>query len=382
MMFPRTRTVKVLKCLFGGLLMSKVGAVTVCPSSVRTGKDWAANEPKQGLVYGLHALIAEMACQGVTPATLLKDSGLSLEQLEDPQARITREQRLAIYRSAVELTKRPDVGLVAGRRQRVSDYGIFGYALASCRTMGDALDVNTQFLRQAGPVLEITCRFEGNIRIYRSHDPGSVGELLPFVAEFWRSSIQTLFSRTLEAPFPSARMLFPYKAPPHWRSYARQFRCPVEFDAPVMEWHMDTEFDSVPLPNSNPVTAAECRRICLQILAEEPGSSDLEKSVKRAMVALPGRFAGMDEVARSLHISRSTLHRRLCAENLSFQTMTDDVRKGLAVQYLQTTPLTIEQICERLGFSDAANFRRAFKRWFGMSPQTFRTSNLLPGSHQ
>lgn len=257
----------------------------------------------------------------------------------------------------------------------MSDYGIFGYALASCRTMGDALDMNTRFLPQAGPVLEITCRFEGNMRIYKSHNPRSVGDLLPFVAEFWRSSIQTLFSRTLEAPFPSARMLFPYKAPKHWRSYTRQFRCPVEFDAEVMEWHMDTEFDSAPLPNANPVTAIACRRICEQILANEPYLSELKKSIKNAIVISPGRFADMDEVASSMNISRSTLNRRLESEELSFQEIADDVRRTLAEQYLKTTPLAVEQIAERVGFSDASNFRRAFKRWTGQTPKAFRAAN-------
>ena len=333
------------------------------------------DEPLEGLVYGVHALLAEMASQGVSASLLLKGSGLRLDQLDDPSAMITRQQRLAIFGNAYRLSKRADVGLLAGRRQRVSDYGIFGYALASCKTMGEALDLNTRFLRQAGPVLRISSRFEGDIRIYRSHDPESVGDLLPFVAEFWRSSIQTLFSRTLEAPFPSVRMLFPYPAPSHWRSYVRQFCCPIEFNAEAMEWHMDTRFDSVELPNANAVTAAACQRICERILEDQPRGSKFKREVQRAVVSSPKRFADLGEVAEKLCMSRSTLHRRLKDEGLSFQAITDEVRKSLALRYLHSTPLDMEQIAEQIGFTDVANFRRAFKRWVGATPSEVRSAN-------
>jgi len=340
------------------------------------------DEPIEGLVYGLHALLAEMASQGVSAPLLLKGSALRAEQLDDPQVLITRQQRLVIFGNAYRLSKRADVGLLAGRRQRVSDYGIFGYALASCRTMGDALDLTTRYLRQAGPVLRISSRFEGDIRIYRSHDPESVGHLVPFVAEFWRSSVQTLFSRTLGAPFPSVRMLFPYKAPPHWRSYARQFRCPIEFDAEVMEWHMDTRFDSMELPNANPVTAAACQWICEQIFEDQPRGSELKREIQRALVSSPKRFADLGEVAEKMCMSRSTLHRRLKDEGLSFQGISDEVRKSLALRYLRSTPFDMEQIAEQVGFTDVANFRRAFKRWVGLTPSEVRGANGLALSNQ
>ncbi len=44
-------------------------------------------------------------------------------------------QRLAIYRNAKRLAKRSDIGLLAGARQRISDYGIYGYAMVSSRTL-------------------------------------------------------------------------------------------------------------------------------------------------------------------------------------------------------------------------------------------------------
>jgi hypothetical protein len=91
----------------------------------------------------------------------------------------------------------------------------------------------------------------GTTAILRSHVPDTLGDLLPFAAEFWRSSMTALFSRVLEAPFPSKRMVFPFPAPVHWCSYERMFNCPIDFDADRMEWHFDATVLDLPCPNAD-----------------------------------------------------------------------------------------------------------------------------------
>ena len=83
--------------------------------------------PTQNLV-GLGALAAELAAEGISVRDLFARTGIDAAQLEDVHARISHRQRLAIYRNAKRLAKRSDIGLLAGARQRISDYGIYGYA--------------------------------------------------------------------------------------------------------------------------------------------------------------------------------------------------------------------------------------------------------------
>ena len=173
---------------------------------------------------------------------LFARTGVEAAQMEDPHARISHRQRLAIYRNAKRLAKRSDIGLLAGARQRISDYGIYGYAMVSSRTFGDALLFSLDHVTMAGPaVRQISFRIEGTTAILRSHGLDTLGDLLPFAAEFWRSSMTSLFSRVLEAPFPTKRMIFPFPPPPHWRNYERLFNCAIDFDADRMEWHFDAE---------------------------------------------------------------------------------------------------------------------------------------------
>lgn len=168
------------------------------------------NSATQSLV-GLGALAAELGAQGVSVRDLFARTGVTVTQLEDVHARISHSQRLAIYRNAIRLAKRPDIGLLAGARQRISDYGIFGYAMVSSKTFGDALMFSLDHVTMAGPaVRQISFSIDGTIAILRSHGLDTLGELLPFAGEFWRSSMTSLFSRVLEAPFPSTRMIFPF----------------------------------------------------------------------------------------------------------------------------------------------------------------------------
>jgi AraC-like DNA-binding protein len=56
----------------------------------------------------------------------------------------------------------------------------------------------------------------------------------------------------------------------------------------------------------------------------------------------------------------------------SYQTLIDESRRVRAEEWVRSTHMTIEQVSGRLGFSDVRSFRRAFKRWTGVTPHAFR----------
>jgi AraC-like DNA-binding protein len=63
----------------------------------------------------------------------------------------------------------------------------------------------------------------------------------------------------------------------------------------------------------------------------------------------------------TLAISRLYVRAPRCNGGL-LKSIIDDVRKTLAIEYLERTSLSFKHICERVGFSDASNFRKAFKK--------------------
>jgi AraC-like DNA-binding protein len=84
--------------------------------------------------------------------------------------------------------------------------------------------------------------------------------------------------------------------------------------------------------------------------------------------------ASMTLIAGKLGLSRQTLFRQLKAEGVTFETVLDELRHRMALDYLRTRKVSVNQTAYLTGFSEPAAFRRAFKRWTGTSPKTMRDS--------
>ena len=93
-----------------------------------------------------------------------------------------------------------------------------------------------------------------------------------------------------------------------------------------------------------------------------------------------GTVPTLSQVASRLFVSTRTLRRRLEDAQTSYQEIVGETRRDLAVRYLTQTSLSTEAIAEILGYSDTANFRQAFKRWTGESPQQYRRRARSPES--
>lgn len=327
-------------------------------------------------MMGMASLFDEMAAQGVTRAILLADTGIKPAALNvsDPATRISHQQKLALFSKVLQHSREPGVGLRIGQRQRLADLGVYGYALSSSATLGAAVDFGIRHIKLAGPVLEKTFHLENEVAVFEGRDVIDLGELLPLVSEYWLSSIVTLLARIMERPFQTIRLLLPYPAPKHAALYEEVFQCPVEFDTGVMQWYFDAALLTLPCPNANPITADICAKFCARMLpsldANEP---EIVRSIRLACLNSTGGLPGIEKMAAQLNLSSRTLHRHLADAGTGYQKIVDDVRRRLAEEFLINTGLNIEEIAERTGFSDASNFRKAFRKWTGEAPAEFRS---------
>jgi AraC-like DNA-binding protein len=331
-----------------------------------------ADRASAGGSYGLAALFDELEEQGVAPRDLRAGTGVRASWRHHADAALSHAQRVALFGNAQRLARRPDTALRAGQRQKIGDFGVWGYAMATSPRFGDAFRFGRDHLPLAGPVLRITFERRGDTGVLISNNPQSLGTLLPFVAEFWRSSMTTLLSLVLGSPFPSRAMYFPYECPSHAGAYRKVFRCPIHFGSRVMEWHFDAAVFEVACPNANAMTAGLCREFCERVVASGAGQSPLQREVRAACLDTQGREATAASVAAALGMSLRTFHRRLKDEEVSFQRLLDEVRCSVAVEYLSNTKMPVEEIGHRVGFPDPSNFRKAFRRWTGRSPSSYR----------
>ena len=103
--------------------------------------------------------------------------------------------------------------------------------------------------------------------------------------------------------------------------------------------------------------------------------SQLRTRVKNAISSLlPHGRVVVDDVARSLGMSKRTLARRLSDEVLNFTEVLQQLRRDLAVRYLDDPKLQISKIAWLLGFNEVSAFTHAFKRWTGKTPRQMRTT--------
>ncbi len=136
----------------------------------------------------------------------------------------------------------------------------------------------------------------------------------------------------------------------------------------------DAKLDDVPLIHSNPATAKLTEKLVKDFISRHKEGDNIVQEVRYRLLRIPGQFPNIEMVAQELGMSQRTLRRNLQQQGVSFSDIYDDVRKGLAIEYLQSSNLTAENIAQLLGFAEQSNFRRAFKRWTGKPPSSYRVS--------
>jgi len=94
--------------------------------------------------------------------------------------------------------------------------------------------------------------------------------------------------------------------------------------------------------------------------------------VRAAVTARLERGPGLPAIAKELRLSTRTLKRKLADRGTTFSAIVDDVRRQRALLLLDDRALSIGEIAARLGYTELANFTRAFRRWTGTTPAAHR----------
>jgi AraC-like DNA-binding protein len=129
----------------------------------------------------------------------------------------------------------------------------------------------------------------------------------------------------------------------------------------------------IPLPGRFPEVRQQAGKIVNQQMADSPLHGGLSDNLKMLLATHGDLFnTPIEQVARSLNMSARTLQRRLAENGHGFGEIRDQIRFQLAAQALKPKVLNIEEISEKLGYSDRHSFTRAFKRWSGLTPSAYR----------
>jgi AraC-like DNA-binding protein len=300
-----------------------------------------------------------------------------LEQLDDDE-RIPIETLHELLRGAIVITNDEDLGLKAARELEVGSLGALEYAAASARTSRDALDVIARYMHLVNDALTFTFEQQNNgltmVRLESSLALPRAAEDFE-VAAFYIASRHRFTDEAL--PFH----VYLQNAGSDSPEYARTFlQGVITFNAPFTGFSFETSQLDRELPAQDPKFHVLISRHADQLLASLPKVETFTERVRAQLVAeLRGGDPTAPAIARRLGVSTRTLTRRLEDEGRSFKDLLEELRHGLAIRYTTSTDLLLSEVALLLGFSSAAAFNRAFKRWTGQSPIEYRRLHRKSG---
>lgn len=168
--------------------------------------------------------------------------------------------------------------------------------------------------------------------------------------------------------------------PDYCGDYEVMFSENLRFDRPRTRMIFAADYLDASIKRSNEELQRFLAQAPANILVKYRDPQSLASQIKQDLRQLPAeQWPETQGMAQSLHLSASTLRRRLAEEGQTFQGLKDGVRKELAIGWLAEPDLSFADIALRLGFADTSSFYKAFRKWSGTNPGHYR-SLILSGS--
>ena len=313
-------------------------------------------------------------CSETEYLSFLKRAELMADQ--DPsQGRVTLDQIVCLYQLAAVETGDEMMGLWARPiRPRALQHLLTSVreatsltsALYRFSTFWNLLLDDHQFtLKEEDSVLVLALQPRGEVPVHR------FGHML--ILKLAHGLLSWLAGQ--EAPVKEVG--FAFASPAFEQDYAVIFPASVTFDRPVTSISFD-------LNKLGPVQMRSTAELDL-FLENAPRDWIFTRSrehtqslrVRSYLSQTEWENANLTEAARSMHMTPRTLIRKLEADGTSFQSIKDALRRDIAIRHLAMGQKSVEAIAHEVGFSSAANFHRAFQRWTGNTPSSYRRNRTI-----
>lgn len=322
-------------------------------------------------------ILQYVAAQGIDVNQLYNAARIDPVWLEDPDRQVSGEILKYLWREAIIQTGDRNLGLHIGEAFHLCAIGIVGYVLLNCQTYGQVLEKLSGYTRLFSQGVAIhhrvsdgwvqcDCEIISNVKNYLLDEP--------------RHPIESTFAALISAtqqltgkPLSVDAVWFQHPHPGDDSEHQRIFQTTVKFSQPINRIVFDaTCLDwAVRSANTNLLSVFELHAAAM-LSAQNQGQNYTSKVIEAITQSLQGEMPLIDAIARNLMISVRQLQRELQAENTSYQQLLDQTRQQLAHMHLNNPETSINDVAFLLGFSEPSAFHRAFKRWTGQTPRSYR----------
>jgi AraC-like DNA-binding protein len=311
---------------------------------------------------------------------LLAGTGLGAADFEERERRITVRQALQYISNTLKLADEPDWYMAWAGTLAEHFHGPVSFALMSSPTLGDGLDAFLRHFPARIPYMHMQGRRDGEYFYAELCPLIELGAARALLVETPLIVLQQYLDTLYGVDFAAMRVELDYAAPLYADRYARYFKGPVTFGCARNALVMPLEWRELRNLDYHESTWAHAQRQCEALVSSSDRTtlgevrsllcSAFEISDRRR--ALPT----LEEVAAALHLAPRTLIRRLRRFGTSYQAMMDQFLRARAAELLASDTIKIKEVAAALGFQNPANFGKAFKRWYGVSPGSYRIQRI------
>ncbi|HSP14025.1 MAG TPA: AraC family transcriptional regulator ligand-binding domain-containing protein [Thermoanaerobaculia bacterium] len=320
------------------------------------------------------ALLDFAVSRGAKRSDLLKRARIDAVDLRDADERIPFDRYVALMRAAKTACDDPALALHFGEAIDLEDISIVGMVNGGDSLAAGGFDLMNRYGR-----LDFDLMGDGAPRfvmrdswlIDERPDSNDFPELTECTFARMACTIRRYFG---DRPFLMA-VNVTHAEPAYRAEYDRILQVPVTFGSDQNALVLAAGAWTARAPAARPISdyAASVMTAHADALLEDLAKSDsMRGRVESALLSiLHTGEANVESIARQLGLSRQTLFRKLKAEGVTFEKVLDELRRTIATKYLRGKNATVAEAAYLVGFSDAAAFSRAFKRWTGSSPGSY-----------
>ncbi|MDO6636133.1 AraC family transcriptional regulator ligand-binding domain-containing protein [Pseudoalteromonas carrageenovora] len=316
---------------------------------------------------GIITALVELAQgRGIPLHKLLRGTGIFEQDLYDLSQCFSLSQLLALICQFKTLMKSNDSGFLLGH-QLVNDVSPTMQSVRLSPTLGAALKQLQQIRATLAPLFFTRGHiFQEDFYLYLQPSIGMDESLKSYCFEIYSAAFISLLKR-VSSHYPHCYFDFTCKRPRHIQEYEQHLGLRVRFEQPYTRWHFDKQL----LKCANSESSALRWQQCV-------AQSELHKNVSQSFVEAVCQRIYRDKnnslanSAEYFAMSPATFKRKLKQHGVSYSQLQDEQNKLKALHLLGVRQQGNEQVAMRLAFYDIPNFRRAFKRWTGITPSQLK----------
>lgn len=302
---------------------------------------------------------------------LLRGTGLFHEDILAGQTRLSPQQFLGLIGNSRRLLDADDSSFLFGQRLLPGHYGAASHALRHAQNLHQALDTLVQQQALLSPLATPHLLLDEKYAWFYWLDSCGAGDQWRFLLEASMTSLVSM-SQWLSAQRLPWECSFSHAEPRYIEQYWVHLGEDIKFNRPMDLMRIPREFLAMPWPGAS-TTAGQVARQEAHGQTEQLGfDSSFLDCIYRYLQTHVRQAPNLEQVAQHFAMSPATLKRKLHKHNTGFQQQVDLARKHMALYLYQIKGLSNEEVAEYLSFTDAANFRRSFKRWTGSTPNLIR----------